>query len=64
MIGGYKCATSGENVSTVAGVAELLKDVFVRVEGETAELADVQRTTLRSMQYDLSEMTVWERTGN
>ena len=61
MVGGYKCATSGENVSTLAGVTDLLKGSFVRVEAETADLPDVQRTTLRSMQYDMSEVTVWER---
>jgi putative 4-mercaptohistidine N1-methyltranferase len=61
MIGGYKCPTSGENVSTVAGVEELLKGSFVRVESETSDIAAVQRSTLRSMQYDLAEMTVWER---
>ena len=61
MIGGYKCPTSGENVSTVAGVEELLKGNFKRVESETSDIAAVQRSTLRSMQYDLAEMTVWER---
>lgn len=44
-----------------ARCAQRLFESFVRVDAKTADLPDVQRTTLRSMQYGMSEMSVWER---
>ena len=61
-IGGYKDAGSGENVSTLAGLSEILADSgkfrFVRTQ---CEIPQVKRTTARSLSYEISEMTVWER---
>jgi len=56
-----RCETSGENVSSVAGLGELLKGSFVQRAAPAAELVDVRRSTMRRMQYDLAEMTVWQR---
>merc|ERR1719282_484446 len=46
MIGGYKCPTSGENVSTLEGIANLLRPTFRKLEHDS-ELATVKRDSLR-----------------
>jgi len=59
-IGGYKCPTSGENITTLEGMTNLLKTNFRRLDLGT-ELTEVKRDTLRSLRVDVSEVTVWER---
>jgi len=59
-IGGYKDAGSGENVTTLSGVAEILKPHFNKLEIQS-ELVAVQRETLRNLTVDVSDLTVWER---
>ena len=58
-LGGFK-ATTGESYTTLEGIANLLEPEF-RMLGEAQDLPFVFRETSRKFQYDVSELTVWEK---
>jgi len=63
-VGGFKHSGSGENLSTLDGLTEILtKDGKFRFVGTQCEIPEVKRSTVRSLSYDLSEVTVWEKTA-
>ena len=58
-LGGFKAAT-GESFTTLEGIADLLAPEF-RMIGEPKDLPFAFRETARKFQYDVSELTVWEK---
>ena len=58
-LGGYKAAT-GENFTTLEGIEEILAPEFKLVSAPV-NVPFVFRETSRKFQYDVSELTVWEK---
>lgn len=61
-LGGYKDATTGENVTTLEGLHTVLDAHFERVK-EPFEMPFVIRETKRKFQHSISEVTLWKRKG-
>lgn len=59
-IGGYKDPQTGENVSTLDGLKQLLSKEFELV-AEPQAIPFVIRETSRKYQHSLSELTVWKK---
>ena len=57
-LGGFKAPT-GENLTTLEGIAGLLAADFELLE--TKDIPFVIRETKRKFQYTLSEMTIWKK---
>jgi putative 4-mercaptohistidine N1-methyltranferase len=61
-VGGYKCDTSGENMPGIDAIANELKGKFVRLDAdENHEAYEAKRSTFRSMELEISEISVWKR---
>lgn len=58
-LGGFK-ADTGENFTTLEGIAETLSPEF-RMKGQPVDIPFVIRETRRKNQYGVSELTVWEK---
>lgn len=58
-IGGFK-ADTGENYTTLEGLAELLAPEFTLIQ-EPVDIPFVIRETARKYQHTLSEMTIWQK---
>jgi len=59
-LGGYKDAETGENVTTLDGLHQILDAEFERL-GQPIEMPFVIRETQRKFQHTLSELTVWKK---
>lgn len=59
-VGGFKHGGSGESVFSTQGLSDLLSQNF-RLVGDPSELPEVKRSKMRNFEYNLSEVTVWER---
>lgn len=58
-LGGYKAKT-GENYTTLEGIAEVLGSEFERV-GEALDVPFVIRETRRKFQHVISELSIWKK---
>lgn len=59
-LGGYKDSHSGENVTTLETIQQLLADEFTMV-GEPQDIPFVIRETKRKFQHTLSQVTLWKK---
>ena len=62
-LGGYKDAQSGENVTTLEGLEDLLSEHFEMMKAPY-EIPFVIRETKRKYQHSLSEVTFWKKRSN
>ncbi len=58
-LGGFK-GTTGENVTSLAGITQVLSPQFTLIN-EPKDIPFVIRETARKFQYGVSELTVWEK---
>ena len=58
-LGGFKAPT-GESFRTLEGIEKILQPEF-KLVGKPVDLPFVFRETSRKFQYDVSELTVWEK---
>jgi len=58
-LGGFKAAT-GESFTTLEGIEKVLQPEF-RLVAKPVDLPFILRETSRKFQYDVSELTVWEK---
>ena len=59
-LGGYKDAKTGENVTTLEGLHDVLDSQFELIK-TPFEVPFVIRETQRKFQHSLSEVTIWKK---
>lgn len=59
-LGGYKDSKTGENVTTLDGLHQLLDGEFEQI-GSPQDMPFVIRETQRKFQHSVSELTVWKK---
>ena len=58
-LGGFKAPT-GENFTTLEGIKQVLQPEFKQL-GDPVDIPFVFRETARKFQYDVSELSIWEK---